>query len=90
MVKQEKSPQRAIFLPSYILRTLYIVHCTSSLPLVFLIVLLAADFPEVRVHRGLAVRGVFLSSESGLVGTDLHQILCTGCYGCTNGCKTVA
>ena len=61
-----------------------------SLAVVFLIVLLAADFPEVRVHRGLAVRSVLLRSECGLVSTDLHQILCAGCHGCTNGCKTVA
>lgn len=55
-------PNRAIFLPSYIVhRTLYIVH--RKLPLVLLIVLLAADFPEQRRSGFAGVRKLSIVTQ---------------------------
>ena len=45
------------------------------------IIRVAADLPEVRLHRGLATGGVLLCDERLLVGVDLHQVFAAGSHG---------
>ena len=45
------------------------------------IILISADFPEVRLHRALASGSVFLLLERDLVLGDLHQVGLTGLDG---------
>ena len=63
--------------PSYILRTSYICTSYIGLAVVLGVIRLFLQFPEESLHGLFAVRGVLLSCESGLVGTDLHQVFRT-------------
>ena len=51
---------------------------------VLLVVLLAADVPEVRAHGLFAAGGVALSEEVRLVGRDLHQVLRAQTHCCSH------
>ena len=57
------------------LRTSYIVH--RLLAVVLGVVRLFLQLPEEGTHGLFAIRGILLSCESGLVGTDLHQVFRT-------------
>ena len=56
-----------------------------ALPIVSLVVFVAAHFPEVRFHRFLASGGVFLRLEIDLILGNLREIRLTGfdsrCHG---------
>ena len=71
----------------FFLRTSYIR--TSYLAVVFLIIGSLFEAPEEGTHGLFAVRGVFLSSECGLVGGDLHEVFRTSCYSCCDCRETV-
>ena len=53
-----------------------------------LVVLCAADHPEVSTHGLLAVSKILLGNEGCLVGRDVRQVVSTLGNHRTNGCKT--
>ena len=94
--KKKRTLEGAHFLELTIVRLVHrtsvlhtsFVHRTSVhrtlvhrlLAVVLGVIRLFLQFPEEGTHGLFAVRGVFLSCESGLVGTDLHQVFRTSAY----------
>ena len=73
-----RKSREAVNHTSFVHRTF--VHRTlvhRLLAVVLGIVRLFLELPEEGTHGLFAVRGVFLSCERGLVGTDLHQVFRT-------------